>query len=287
MVSGGLGDLDSMELPAVNQTLLKETCEHDLTHARLFVQNLCKSYRGEKAMPSPKAYGMAVVDWDNDGYMDVTITHDFGNLMLLKNDWAHARTGGIANKFLAIKLKGTVSNEYGIGATILVLSSNMGHYGNKTIVQLREVSTASHETDWWGSRDDRIIFGLGQFGVVEQITVRWPGRGKQEQHISDKNKIDKYLGIMDYPLIITEPNSPDDQMMESSNPSPLSNIRDAIDDALHALSDGVQQATPPPGVPGQVAQGVIPEQIVEGLRHVIIAEPSLEEEDMPVSFKRH
>lgn len=206
LVPGGLGDLNDEASPAVKQELLKETCSQELSQSELFVQQMCKVYSGEKDAQPTMTYGFSMVDWDNDGYTDVVITHDIGNLLLLKNDWPNARNGGKHNRFLAIKLKGTVSNDYGIGATVLLRASGMGEHGNGTsTTQFREVSSASHETDWWGNRDDRIIFGLGPHGVPESVTVRWPGKGKQEQLISSRTVLAKHVGTMQYPLSIVEP----------------------------------------------------------------------------------
>jgi len=107
--------------------------------------------------------GGSVVDFNSDGYADLTLSYSFGKMLFLRNT-LHG------NNFLAVRLKSSMPI---VGASLLLTVSDGGGGGNRTL--LREVNAVSHETDWEGQRDDRTVFGLGASGVPLGLTVRWPG----------------------------------------------------------------------------------------------------------------
>merc|ERR1719277_2121620 len=175
------------------------------------MNKICEAYHGvaetgthSGGLYEPRSMGLSVIDFNNDGFMDVVVSYDIGRLLMLRNNMA-TFNGGAANKFIAIKLVGKKCNEYGIGATVLLTASKMGDKPDEQSVQLREVYAASHETDWLGTKDDRIIFGLGAHGAPESIEVRWPGKAPHTQYITDKAFIEKMVNTMKNPLIIEEP----------------------------------------------------------------------------------
>ena len=100
-------------------------------------------------------------------------------------------------RYLKVQLVGTKSNPHAIGATVILECEGMGADG-KTLVQMREMNSASHETDWWGTRDDRLIFGLGSAGTPTKLTVRWPGEDGKEQVMTE---LAQYVNTM---LKVTE-----------------------------------------------------------------------------------
>merc|ERR1719379_1259566 len=134
--------------------------------------------------------------------MDVVVSYDIGRMLMLRNNYNSSV--GRDNEFLAIKLVGKTCNEYGIGATVLLTASKMGKNSDKEFVQLREVYAASHDTDWLGTKDDRIIFGLGPNGVPEQIVVRWPGKDAQTQKITIKQLLAGKINSMMDLLVIEQ-----------------------------------------------------------------------------------
>jgi hypothetical protein len=201
--SAGLGDLDNAQMAFLTDEQVRQASR--LKTVPIYLEKYRDAFLNGEDFPKSSAYGLAVVDWNNDGFMDLVLTHDVGALMMLRNDWGD-KDDARGNQFIAIKLKGTVSNEYGIGATVVVQARNMGPAGKRT-VQLREVNSASHEADWWGSRDDRLVFGLGKHGVVEKVTVRWPGPKKAHQVIADSQLLKKHSNSMSQLLQITEPKS--------------------------------------------------------------------------------
>ena len=98
-----------------------------------------------------------------------------------------------------MRLHGVKSNSHAVGASVLLtLSDSKG--GPRTV--LREMGSVSHETDWLGQRDDRIVFGLGELGVPERLVIRWP-TGKT-QTIGDVHKLRSSVGSMTDPLVTEE-----------------------------------------------------------------------------------
>lgn len=156
------------------------------------------SIQARAASPSAANSGFSIVDLDNDGYMDAVLSYKWGRVQMLQNTLADVQG---RNGFLAIRLVGSSSNVYGIGATVKVHVGGMGPGKNETVVQLREVNTVSHETDWFGYRDDRLVFGLGPHGSVERVSVRWPGNDREEVVGSD---LTAHVNTMSDPLEIHE-----------------------------------------------------------------------------------
>eukprot|EP00927_Polykrikos_kofoidii_P022703 TRINITY_DN2111_c0_g1_i2.p1 TRINITY_DN2111_c0_g1~~TRINITY_DN2111_c0_g1_i2.p1 ORF type:complete len:657 (-),score=99.69 TRINITY_DN2111_c0_g1_i2:381-2351(-) len=193
------GDLHETEKPLLHRTQLASVCGKD---PPLYVTEFCSALSANEQLPWASTYGMALVDWNNDGFMDITVTHDVGALMMLRNDWSKRQTD--RHKFFALKLQGVASNAYGIGATVLLTARNVGRKA-ETVTQLREINSASHETDWWGSKDDRIVFGLGSVGVPERLEIRWPGRGRHVQIIDDEQLLMQHTNSMTNLLHVVEP----------------------------------------------------------------------------------
>jgi len=81
---------------------------------------------------------------------------------LLRNDYA----GG--NHWLEVRLEGTASNRYAIGATVRLTAG--GHVQAQAV--LSQSSYYSHD-------DLRLHFGLGAAERADAIEVRWPNGGVQ------------------------------------------------------------------------------------------------------------
>jgi len=203
------GHFVNAELAVAKESQVKALCSDGEEH-KGYMNKICEAYRGDQAtgthsggLYEPRSMGLSVVDFNNDGFMDVVVSYDIGRMLMMRNNLGSMNPSA-ANRFLAIKLVGKKCNEYGIGATVLLTASKMGKSSDQQLVQLREVYAASHETDWLGTKDDRIIFGLGAHGVPESIEVRWPGKTPHTQYITDKAFIEKMVNTMKHPLIIEE-----------------------------------------------------------------------------------
>jgi hypothetical protein len=193
------GDLNNRDLTGLKADLLPAGCA--MEKRPVYLRGFCDSFESGEPLPLPTPYGISLVDWDNDGFLDIVLTHDVGALVMLKNNFNE--TDG-SKRFIAIRLVGSESNVYGVGATVLLEARDMGNRTNST-VQIREVYSASHDTDWWGTRDDRLIFGLDKTGVPTKVTVRWPGKSKFEHIIEGEDFFVTHLNSMGNPMVIREP----------------------------------------------------------------------------------
>jgi len=199
----GLGDMADRDLPMVHRHLLKGICSSGEEPPEYLTEQ-CVGFNEQTDIPNPTAYGMGVADFNNDGWLDVVITHDVGSLLMLRNDW---KTSVGNHRFIAVKLVGHESNRYGVGSTLVLKARNMETGKNGTHQQFREVYSASHDADWWGGRDDRIIFGLGPNGVPESLLVRWPGRNKRVQVIHEGEMMN-HINSMKNLLVVHESTQP-------------------------------------------------------------------------------
>jgi len=106
--------------------------------------------------------GNAVLDFDNDGRMDVLITALADRPFLLHNRVANG------NHWLKLQLEGTRSNRSGYGA-LLTLTA-----GDLTLQ-----SEARCPTGFLMQSDARPHFGLGARKKVDRLEIRWPSGQKQ------------------------------------------------------------------------------------------------------------
>jgi hypothetical protein len=101
--------------------------------------------------------GVAIGDFDNDGFEDVVLTCLNGTARVLHN-------GGNGNHWILINTIGTVSNRDGIGAQIHITSES-------GVEQWDIVSPAG---SYLSASDKRVHFGLGADRVLKSIEIRWP-----------------------------------------------------------------------------------------------------------------
>jgi hypothetical protein len=104
-----------------------------------------------------RARGSFVLDFDNDGRMDVLVTAMGDRVFLLRN------RDPSGNHWLTLDLQGTKSNRDGFGARITVTA------GGK-----RQYTEARCQAAFLGTSDRRVHFGLGPSKAVDQIEIKWP-----------------------------------------------------------------------------------------------------------------
>jgi hypothetical protein len=102
------------------------------------------------------SFGAAVGDLSGDGNLDIVYSNFRKGVTLLRND---CDSGHKVN----IYLRGTVSNRYGVGATVRV-ESGAGVLAQQLVLARGYMSTS----------EPMLHFGLGPETVVRRMTVTWP-----------------------------------------------------------------------------------------------------------------
>jgi hypothetical protein len=108
------------------------------------------------------ARGAAFGDFDNNGFVDVVVSTNDGEPVLLRNN-------GNKNNWIAIITAGVSSNRDGIGARIHIV-------GESGLEQYGFVSTCS---SYLSASDKRVHFGLGSDRRVRKIEIHWPSGVEQ------------------------------------------------------------------------------------------------------------
>lgn len=105
--------------------------------------------------------GLAHLDYDDDGDLDIVIVNNKAQPILYRND------GGNANDYLRLELEGTLSNRDAIGAFITV-TPDLDAPEKRMVWEIDGGSS-------FLSQNERIAhFGLGQSdGVVDLVTIEW------------------------------------------------------------------------------------------------------------------
>jgi len=102
--------------------------------------------------------GLATADYDNDGDLEILVTHMNDTPDLLR----HARKN--QNHSILVKTIGTRSNRDGIGAEVKVVAGG-----------LAQMDTVRSGGSYLSSSDLRVHFGLGAATDIDRLEVRWPG----------------------------------------------------------------------------------------------------------------
>jgi hypothetical protein len=103
------------------------------------------------------ARGAAFGDIDDDGDIDIVVSHMDGPPAILRNDTP------TENQWIRLMLVGTVSHRDAIGARVEV------HAGGRTITRQRKGGGSMQS-----SHDPRLLIGIGAARAVDRLTIRWP-----------------------------------------------------------------------------------------------------------------
>ena len=129
---------------------------------RLFLQDGNGSFSMEQSFGLESRYssGVAVADYDGDGFSDVVVVKSRkwwlpGRPLLLRNK-------GNDNHWLTVRLVGTTSNRDGVGARVRVVSGELS--------QLKLVTAG---TSFLSTNSPWLNFGLGHREVAD-VEVTWP-----------------------------------------------------------------------------------------------------------------
>jgi hypothetical protein len=104
-------------------------------------------------------HGAAFADFDNDGRVDVVVTALNSPTRLYRNV-----SPGPAH-WLAVRLAGVQSNRDGLGARVRITLPDGAVRHNH----------ATTSVGYASSSEPLVRFGLGPYGMVKEIEVRWPG----------------------------------------------------------------------------------------------------------------
>ncbi len=122
--------------------------------------------------------GLAVCDFDNDGDMDVFISHvDLqATSVLLRNE------GGNRNHWLGLSLKSDKGPIPAISAKVIVTA------GGRQQVLLNQWATS-----YLSANDPRLHIGLGKNAVIEKLKIHWSDGVKE---VYNNIKADRYITIV-------------------------------------------------------------------------------------------
>ncbi len=127
------------------------------------------------------SFGTAMGDLSGDGNLDIVYTNYHAGVTIMRNDCA---TGHVVN----VDLRGTVSNRYGVGATVRVESA-LG-------VQVRPLVLAR---GYMSTSEPMVHFGLGADTVIRRMVVTWPSGHVQT---FENMKVDRRYTITEPPTPI-------------------------------------------------------------------------------------
>ena len=106
--------------------------------------------------------GLAVGDYNNDGWQDFLVNNNGEDAQLFRNEGAKSPDAA-KNHWLAIKLIGTKSSRDGIGAAIKIAAGNLTTFDQ-----------AKGGMSYCSAQDPRLYFGLGNHTRVDKIEISWP-----------------------------------------------------------------------------------------------------------------
>jgi hypothetical protein len=152
---------------------------------------------GKIATEGPGSLGCAWADYDNDGFLDLFVANtgdtepDLTNIPM-DNFLYHNQ--GNSNRWLLVKLAGTVSNRSAIGAKVRVQAT----IGGQTFWQLREISGGSGHCS---QNDLRAHFGLGDATNATIVRIEWPSGTVQALRNVAANQI---LTVTERPVLLAD-----------------------------------------------------------------------------------
>jgi hypothetical protein len=138
------------------------------------------------------SFGTAFGDLGGDGNLDIVYSNYHDGVTVLRND---NDMGHRAN----VDLRGTVSNRFGVGATVRIESA-LG-------VQVRQLWLAR---GYMSSSEPMLHFGLGNDSLIKRLTVTWPSG-----HVQTFENL-----AVDRRFTITEPSGPAPALPTDMNPPP-------------------------------------------------------------------
>ena len=162
------------------------------------------------------SFGTAFGDLDGDGNLDIVYTNYHASASVLRND-------NDTGHRVMIDLRGTVSNRFGVGATVRIESA-LG-------VQASQLWLAR---GYMSSSEPAVHFGLGNDTVIKRLAVTWPsGLGQTFENLP-----------VDRRFTITEPSGPAPALPAKLNRLPagqFAEVSQAVGLALRSREEVVDE----------------------------------------------
>jgi hypothetical protein len=161
------------------------------------------------------SFGAAFGDLSGNGNLDIVYSNYQGGISILRND---NNTG----HRIVIDLRGTVSNRYGVGATVRIESA-LG-------TQVRQLWLAR---GYMSSSEPMVHFGFGSDTRIKRMTVVWPSG-----HVQTFEDLP-----VDRRFTVTEPSSPVSPKTEAMQPIPtqFEEVGQAAHLALESREESVDE----------------------------------------------
>jgi hypothetical protein len=125
------------------------------------------------------ARGLAVGDFDNDGRLDVLVANCGEAPVLLRNQ------AGQGNRWLGLRLRGTVANPDAIGARITWTAGGV-----------KRSRLKSAGGSYLSAHDPRDVLGIGTAEKVDLLEIRWPAPSKRVDRFENLAP-NRYLTIIE------------------------------------------------------------------------------------------
>lgn len=125
------------------------------------------------------ARGLALGDLDNDGSVDVLVTQNNREPVLLRNN------AGRQNHWLGLKLIGRKANIDAVGARVTWRSGDFERH-------MFKVGGGSYLS----SHDPRMVLGLGPRTTLDWLEVKWPAPSGKTDRLTGL-PIDRYITIVE------------------------------------------------------------------------------------------
>ncbi|HKW65101.1 MAG TPA: CRTAC1 family protein [Candidatus Acidoferrum sp.] len=111
--------------------------------------------------------GLAVGDYDNDGWPDFLVSNNGEEAQLFRNDGGSRQVPN-RNHWLGVHLVGTKSNRDAIGAQLKLVAGDFASYDQ-----------AKGGMSYCSAQDPRIYFGLGSHAHVDLLEITWPSGARE------------------------------------------------------------------------------------------------------------